>query len=272
MKLEQLSRPVRYLYVCGNGHVGEAGRKSRSDQVKTKPCFKCGEPAELKPVSPSGKTKRRKKLPDISPRDAEEFMEPDGSDLLPEPFPVDFEFTTRQLDQLENGEVPTIAFPRTEMPPLLIGHLYEATDDLDIFVTGFTETVTHLVARYEIQRAVQFVRSDAIFVERRATNVRAWRHPKNGTYHPAKPEAERLRKKEISVMSIDVHERELEKQKQDVAKADRLVKELEQDYSRDQCWGARQTVKSLEAVVESTEERIRQLQKGVRRTASAGRS
>jgi hypothetical protein len=269
LKVDHLSRPVRYVWVCPSGHVGPPGRKRRRTDDTVRPCFECGEDARLLPVSPSGKTRRRKKLPDTLVRPEEEFEEERGPQIEPEPFPDGFDLTDRQRDAFDEGEVPTIAFPLTGMPPLQAGRLYEATDDLDIYVLGYRETTTHLVARFDVHRAEQLVREDAVHVEREATKVPAWRDAKNGDYHPAQPEAERVTKKEVSQMTIEVLESNLEKQKKDVEKADALVKALERDYSRDQCWGARKTVDSLEAVVEATEERIRALQKGLRRTVSA---
>lgn len=247
-----LGRPVTHVLVCPNGHIGVRHAGNHLDV-----CHICGEGCELKPTSVSGKTRRRSH----SLRKFEERDEADreGPVVLLEPLPETFELSDTQLAELAAGSHPIISLPKTEtLSDLQPGRLFEA-GAVDIFVTAVREEAGRLIIDYLVHRAEQTIREDAPIIDRGATRQGRWVNLQTGEERPGSPEAERLSKAETNELARGVHERELASHREAHARAEKLLKELERDYTRDETWHAKKQVDKLAARVEASEERIREL-------------
>lgn len=252
-----------YLFVCDScGHVGDAGKKKKHSEVRTGICAECGGQTTLRATTVSGKKRRPHSLRKFEEREGAESQ---GPIVQLEPLPAGFELSDRQLTELAQGARPVIAMAKSEtIAPLHPGHVYEA-GEVDLFVTGVRDKDGGLVVDYLVHRTEQAIREDAPIVERGATRQGRWVDLRTGEEHRAVPEAERLSKAETNELTREVTERELARHKEVRAKAAALLQELERDYGRDDCWPAKKQVDRLDARVEASEERIRELSRGGRK-------
>jgi len=246
-----LGRPVTHVLVCPNGHIGVRHAGNHLDI-----CHECGEACEFKPTSVSGKTRRSHSLRKFEGRDE---ADREGPVVLLEPLPESFELSDIQLAELAAGSHPIISMPKTEtLSALQPGRLFEA-GDVDIFVTAVREEAGRLIIDYLVHRAEQTIREDAPIIDRGATRQGRWVNLQTGEERPGSPEAERLSNAETNELARSVHERELAAHKEAHANAEKLLKELERDYTRDETWHAKKQVARLAARVSAAEERIREL-------------
>lgn len=255
MKLEELGRPVDAVWICPNGHIDHLHRTNHLDL-----CSTCGEVCEQTPISVSGKKRRRHSTTRF---DAREDTERLGTHVRPEAFPKGFELRDDQLARLQNGEVPTLAFPKDEMPPFRPGARYHVVSELDIYVTGMRETITHLVAVYEVHRSEQQVRLDEPEFLRAATHSPAWFNPVTQQEEPAQPEAEPVRKAEVTLMSRQIREGRIAKLRESLEECKSALRGLEERTNKNAniCWGVRTTIERLEREISALENADRPLAK-----------
>jgi hypothetical protein len=255
VKLADLGKPVSHVWVCPNGHIDHLHYPNALDV-----CSTCGEVCEHTPVSVSGKKRRRHSTSRFEEREDAEHL---GTHVRPETFPRRFELREDQLDRLLDGEVPTIAFPKDEMPPLRPGARYHVAPELDIFVTGMRETITNLVAIYEVHRSEQQVRQDEPEFLRAATHSPAWFNPVTQQEEPAQPEAEPVRKAEVTLMSRQIREGRIAKLRESLEECKSALRGLEERTNKNAniCWGVRTTIERLEREISALENADRPLAK-----------